>query len=87
MKQKTDKEIEQEHKVMEHWLDRWEAEHLPGEDLETCTARLNHQEKMRVLWGMMSMFEDNEANKALLEQAQQRYKYYSDLYNQGKYEF
>jgi len=86
MRELTDKEIAQEERVEQMWLERWTTHRQDGEDLQTCTARLNQEQQMRLLWGMINMFEGKEGCEQLAEQAQQRYKHYSDLNNQGKYE-
>ena len=83
---KTEKEIAQEDRVNEIWLDRYRKDRFDNEDLHTWMSRTQHEQKMLLLWNMLNMFEGKADCEGLVEQAEQRYKYYNDLYNQGKYE-
>lgn len=86
MKRLTPKEQEQERKMYDTWFARWEREREDDENLDTFTSRINHLDKMTLMYNMALMHEGNNEASVVREQALARYNHYKDLYDKRQYE-
>ena len=86
MKQLTPEEAEQERKIHRAWTARWKRECEEGEDIQTFTSRINHLDKMTLMYNAALMYENNTQAQDLYQQSITRYNYYKDLYDKQQYE-
>jgi hypothetical protein len=81
-KSQEDKDFETE--VIEMY--RYENSKLENEEIDTWRKRIQHLDKMTLMYNMTIMLEGNDNASDVREQAQARYNYYKDLYDRHEYE-
>ena len=77
MREPTEKELAQEERVYQAWIQRWEQGRLQGESLQAFTARQQHEDNLHLMHNMMMMYENKPGCEHIYLQAQERYEYYA----------
>lgn len=81
-KSQDDKDFEME--VMEMY--RYENSKNENEEIYVWRKRIQHLEKMNMMYNMALMLENNSEATAVRDQAEDRYNYYKELYDRNEYE-